>query len=363
MTTDQRDLPAPRRERLLELLRHRGSARVTDLAALLDVNAVTVRRDLARLENDGLIERTHGGASIPAALSLSLPNPLAAGLSEGQIAMLVPGLDFYWPEVARGVEARARQLGLRLLLRGHSYESEDERPALSPLFEADDVRGVIAVPNTKGPHAAEVMAWLAAQPAPSVLVEREAQIGPSGEPVESVVTDHALGAAMGVWHLWNLGHRRLGLVVSPTSPTTSKIKVGWQRACDELAAEDAFAVHIPNHRTPGFGAALEEVIGRCDETGATGLLVHSDREAMGLVQQLESHGRRVPDDISIVAYDDELAGLFTPALTAVRPARQALGAAAVDLLVARFEDPDRPVHRVVISPQLSIRESTAAPPA
>ncbi|MDR1212719.1 MAG: substrate-binding domain-containing protein [Propionibacteriaceae bacterium] len=361
MMTDQRDLPAPRRERLLELLRQRGSARVTDLASWLDVNAVTVRRDLARLESDGLIERTHGGASIPSALSLSQPNLAGAGLmNEGQVAMLAPGLDFYWPEVARGAEARARQLGLRLLLRGHSYESVDERPALAPLFEAEDVRGVIAVPNTKGPHADEVMAWLAAQPVPSVLVEREAQLGPTGEPVESVVTDHALGAAMAVWHLWQLGHRRLGLVVSPTSPTTSKIKVGWQRTCDELAAENAFAVHIPDHRTPGFAAALEEIIDRCDDLGATGLLVHSDREAMGLLQQLESRGRRVPDDISIVAYDDELAGLFTPALTAVRPARQALGAAAVDLLIARFEDPGRPVHRVIISPQLSVRESTAA---
>ena len=92
------------------------------------------------------------------------------------------------------------------------------------------------------------------------------------------------------------------------------------------------------------------------------MLVHSDREGIGLVQQMEARGLRVPEDISVVSYDDELAGLFSPALTAVRPARDALGAAAVDLLVARHADPNRPIHRIVISPELYVRESTGPAP-
>ena len=64
-----------------------------------------------------------------------------------------------------------------------------------------------------------------------------------------------------------------------------------------------------------------------------------------------------PDNLS----DDEVAQLFTPALTAVSPPRAGVGEAAVRLLVQRIEDPERPVHRVQLNPSLIVRASTAAP--
>jgi DNA-binding LacI/PurR family transcriptional regulator len=70
----------------------------------------------------------------------------------------------------------------------------------------------------------------------------------------------------------------------------------------------------------------------------------------------------VPAELSIVAYDDEVASLFSPALSAVRPPRRSIGRAAVDLLTARLADPGRPTHRVVISPTLHVRQSSSAPP-
>jgi DNA-binding LacI/PurR family transcriptional regulator len=278
--------------------------------------------------------------------------------------MLVPGLDFYWPAVSRSAEVRARAFGLRLTLRGDSYESVDERPALAPLFASDQVRGVLAVPNVEGPHAVEVIEWIAGQTIPCVLMEREAMAGPRCEPVESVASDHALGAELAVRYLRGLGHERVGLVVSRTSPTTRKVRLGFDRVGRELGLDPDRRVCavIPDARTIGFAAAVEGVIDQVVAKGVTALLVHSDREAMALAQQLESRGLRVPADISVIAYDDEVAEMFTPALTAIRPAREALGAAAVDLLVSRLLEPARPAHRVVISPQLRIRESSGPPP-
>jgi DNA-binding LacI/PurR family transcriptional regulator len=69
----------------------------------------------------------------------------------------------------------------------------------------------------------------------------------------------------------------------------------------------------------------------------------------------------VPGDLSLVAYDDEIAGLFSPPLTAVRPPRRSIGRAAVRLVTDRLADPELPAHRVVISPSLRIRESSAPP--
>ncbi|MDR1806395.1 MAG: substrate-binding domain-containing protein [Propionibacteriaceae bacterium] len=363
-------LADPRRQQLLSLLRERGSARVADLADDLGVTPVTIRRDLELLETEGLVERIHGGAR-PVESPDPDPSSTAADPAErlpqldGQLAMLVPGLDFYWPAVARSAEAEARRYGLRLLLRGDSYESVDERPALAPLFDSEDVRGVLAVPNIESDRAGEVIDWIAGRRQPCVLLEREAVAPSTHRPVESVTSDHALGAELGVRHLFELGHRRIGLVVSRTSPTTRKVRLGFERAVAELGLQEGARIdaRIPDTRTPGFAAAMDQVIGEVAATATTALLVHSDREAMGLVQHLELHGLSVPGDLSVVAYDDEVAGMFTPALTAVRPARKALGTAGVRLLVARLLDPDRPVHREVISPEIFVRESTAPPRA
>jgi len=91
--------------------------------------------------------------------------------------------------------------------------------------------------------------------------------------------------------------------------------------------------------------------------------VHADAEAIALVQRCEERHLTVPGELSVVAYDDEVAGLFSPALTAVRPPRRSIGRAAVRLVADRLADPDRPAHRIVISPSLRIRDSSAPPAA
>ena len=353
-------LPAQRRAELLSVLNADTALRVSDLASQLGVSVMTIRRDLTELQGQGLIRRVHGGAVLQQA-PVAVPSRLE---THGKIGFLVPSLDFYWPSVARSAETAAARRGLRLLLRGDSYDSVDERPALAALFAMDDVVGVGAVINTMGPHAAEVLEWLAQQTKPVVLIEREAVAGHFHRAVESVVTDHAEGAATAAQHLWDLGHRRIGCVVSRSSPTTRKITIGWRAACRQLGLpeDDIWVEDVPDHRTTSFAPTVETIIDRCLAEGLTGLLVHSDREAIGLVQHLEGRGLRVPDDISVVSYDDELAALFSPALSAVRPARDALGASAIDLLAARLADPGRPTHRVTISPELFVRESTGQAP-
>ncbi|MDR1386242.1 MAG: LacI family transcriptional regulator [Propionibacteriaceae bacterium] len=371
MTPAGRELPDQRRAVIWDTLVRNGSSRIADLAGVLNVTPTTVRRDLALMEEAGLVERLHGGARAivtadPAAgIEGSLTQAVAwNGRPGARLAMFVPALDFYWPTVARSAEAMARSHGLQFLLRGGSYESVDERPTLRPIYDSPDCVGVIIAPNIDGPQAEEVLEWIHSQATPSVLVERQAVLTSTGLPLESVTTDFPLGAAMAVRHLLALGHRRLALVSTPTSPHAEGIATGFGQTCAEqgLTARQALAFDIPDNRQAGFTAALEEVIDRLTTAGVTGLLVHSDREAMNLVQQLEARGLTVPQDISLVAYDDEVASLFSPALTAVRPARESIGQTAVALMVARLAEPARTVHRVLISPELFVRDSTAPPP-
>lgn len=369
MNTESRTLAAKRRASILEALRRDGMVRISDLSDKMGVTAVTLRRDIAHLDGEGLLRRVHGGATLPTAELLpAATQPLEAPAEPvhfGAAGMLVPSLDYYWPEVVRGAEEEASANGLRILLRGSSYGSADDRPQLERLLDHEDVCGLIAAPSLTAPSAAATIEWLSTIDTPVVLVERVATVGPRQAVVESVVSDHALGAAMAVHHLVSLGHRKVGLVTSENSPTSPHVHRGWLDACAETGRDPRSTVDtsIPTPGTAGWDTALDEVLDALAATGTTAVLVHADTEAMALVQRAEQRGVQVPSGLSVVAYDDEVAALFTPALTAVRPARRSIGRAAVSLLAARLHDPDRPSHRVVITPSLRVRGSSVPPPA
>lgn len=352
-------LPAGRRSHILAALARDGMVRVSELTEELGVTPVTLRRDLAQLEAEGLLERVHGGA-VPAPSGSAESNASPRGTTP-TIAVLVPSLDYYWPGVIRGMETAAQRHGMRLLLRGSSYELHDERPVLERLVRTEGVRGLLFAPNVDSPHGADVVAWLNERDLPVVLVERDAVRPDTHEPLESATTDHALGGVLAAHHLAELGHRRVGMVVSRLSPTSRKIAAGWERACEELGLDrsEHFERFVPDHRSPEFPEVVNAIIDTVLDSGTTALLVHSDPEAITVVEYALTRGLSVPGDLSVVAYDDQVAQLFNPALTAVSPPRASVGEAAAELLIRRLADPVRPAQRVLVSPRLIVRESTA----
>ncbi|WP_456286050.1 substrate-binding domain-containing protein [Microbacterium sp. JZ70] len=357
--TNSPQFAASRREAILDLLARTGELRIAELAEALGVAAVTLRRDLQHLEEQGLLIRVHGGA---------VPAPGGAARrrtkipSEITVGVLVPSLGFYWPQVVRSLEEAAREHGVSVVLRSTSYDLQDERPVLQRMREEDGVSGFVVAPNTDTEHSADVIAWLESSGLPYVLAEREAVVGAAEEPVEAVTTDHALGAAMAARHLVQLGHRRVGLLFR-ASPTARKIAAGWSSACRSLglASSDHLERMLPDRGAPDFSSTVQEVLESIANAGVTGLLVHSDREAMAIVDLVLAQGLAVPGDLSVIAYDDEFAELFTPPITGIAPPRAMIGRLALELLLARIAEPDRPVQRALLNPALNVRASTAAP--
>ncbi|GHH68989.1 substrate-binding domain-containing protein [Promicromonospora soli] len=389
--TEEAPLPSERRARLIARVRETGSARVSDLSRVLGVTPVTVRRDLALLVADGTLEKVHGGARIPARASgigahtgastgIALPDATSAGgVDQPTIGMVVPSLDYYWPEVIRGARGAA-QGAARLILRGASYDVDQVRRQVAALVGDDGgpgVDGLLVAPPVEGPEATELGEWLAGLSLPVVLMERHLAAGPYREPLESVATDHALGAGTAVRHLAERGHRRVGLVASRTSPHTTAVRRGFLAVADELGLDVALDLGTLPVSDAGWAGEAASVLDQCTAAGATALLVHSDREAISLVEQAQERGVRIPADLAVVAYDDEVAGLADPPLTAVRPPRAAIGAGAVELLTRRLgiagaeadggnggdlatgAGADRPVHRIELSPRLIVRASSA----
>ncbi len=329
--------------------------RVNELAELVGVAPVTLRRDMARLAADGVIRRLHGGAVLVDAEA----EPRSPSEAPSRVGMLVPSLDFYWPEVIRGAQDMAAERGASLMLRGTTYEDVNYRAHVEHMLQAG-AEALLLAPDVTTQETAELLDWLQRTGVPVVLVEREPSFVPGGQACESVTTDHAAGAAAAVRHLADLGHVKVGFVTNPGSPHKAEIHRGWVQAAQTCGLDtEAFRRDLHRPQPGNDGEEVAALVRDCLASGTTALLVHADREASAIVQHCQEVGIDVPGAFSVIAYDDEVAGLFTPPLTAVRPPRTSIGRAAMGLAVDRLRDPGRPAHRVIITPKLNIRESTA----
>lgn len=115
------------------------------------------------------------------------------------------------------------------------------------------------------------------------------------------------------------------------------------------------------HRDTAGVDELAGILDTCRATGTTGLLIHSDPQAVLLQQYARDHGWSIPGDLAIVAYDDEVAENAEPAITALRPPKQHVGRLAVESIVGRLTDGvDRPIQRTYLLPTLHARESSRA---
>lgn len=351
-----------RRERLMEELRAHGAITVRGIAAKLGVSELTIRRDVNILADEGLVSRVHGGATLPSKLDRSIAGrPHSHSYS---IGMVVPSLEYYWPQVISGARTEAEEQNLRILVRGSAYDAADNRRQVQALLDTQNVDGLIVAPDMTGDQGQELLRWLNALPIPVVLAERRSPIEIPAHRLEWVATDHVFGAGMAVRHLWQEGHRRIGCLTDSSSPTSPHVVRGWEQALSTLKIPLDGSVHDDSAKPDGDRAGhFDYVLELCRKTGTTAMLVHSDTQAVAFVQHCVDKGLQVPGDIAIVGYDDEVAYLAEPAISAVRPPKQYVGKVAVQLMAARLaEGRMRPVHRIELNPELILRESSAGAP-
>ncbi|MFC9729687.1 substrate-binding domain-containing protein [Streptomyces roseolus] len=354
-----------RHDRILRLVRERGSVRVGELAAALGVSVETARRDVAALAAVGRVRRLHGTVTWPTAplnardarLARRTPRNAPGGLVLG---MVVPVSGYYFRSVIQGARRAAADSGVRLLVGVTDYTSARDHQHVATLLDAG-VDGLLLAPSwaLDGPDEAEA-APFAAPPVPAVLVERRIPLGVPGSHLDRVVSDHAGGAALAVRHLVQLGHRRVALLARHTH-TRPAVREGYLSAVRALGLPDDDL--SPDPVGPGGrpddigGDRLLELIGAGEVRAA---LVHTDIDAVDLLRRLRAHGVRVPEDFALVCHNDETAALADVPLTSVSPATFAVGEAAVRLLVRRLEDPDAAHSAVEWLPRLVVRDSCGA---
>lgn len=355
-----RESGADRRQRVLAVVEARGEVRVTELAGELEVSVITARRDVEDLARAGRLRRGHGVARSLVPLRAASPARAPGG---GVVALVVPERHAYLNEVVHGARAAFEEAGTRIVLHPAPQVAGAEQPIVERVLAGEDVRGLLIAPRWRTVAAEEADdRWLAGVGVPVVLMERRPRPGSALHARDSVCTDHWYGVHLAVRHLVALGHRRLVLAARDDSPTARALRAAFAEAC---AARPEVEDHAVVLSAPGAGAdpaagaegpSLPEVV---RSRAATGLLLHGDVDALMLVQQLAEAGLSVPRDCSVVAYDDVVAALGNPPLTAVAPAKAEVGRLAARLVIERLGADAGPPRRVTVLPELKVRGSTA----
>ncbi len=186
------------------------------------------------------------------------------------------------------------------------------------------------------------------------VVALEAGQNPS-IPVASV--DQRAGAAAATRHLLSLGHKTVWHLAGPADWQEADERIwGWRSALE--AAGRVVPPPLRGDWTPRSGYEAGEAL--LKTPGLTALFVGNDQMALGVLRRFHEAGREVPRDVSLVGFDDiPEAAYFTPPLTTVRQDFAELGKRCLELLLARLEGAEH-LARVLVSPELVVRESTAA---
>jgi DNA-binding LacI/PurR family transcriptional regulator len=279
------------------------------------------------------------------------PNRAARALGLGRagaVTVITADTMLYgYASTLQGVEEAARQQGLAVGIR----VVESDRPA--------DIRQ--AVDYVSDPSAGSVLVIAfdsagagvlrALPPGIPVVAATEAG-GLPGTPHPMIYLDERHAATEATAHLLGLGHRTVHHVAIPSETGTSARQAGWRQALREAGAPVPPVVRV------GWDPRSTYLAGRrlAADAAVTAILCGNDDTALAVRRALYEAGRNVPDDVSVVGFDDvPAAAYWTPALTTVRMDFVGLGRACVaELTGARPAVPLAP-------PRLVIRESTARP--
>ena len=373
-----------RRDAILRELRLRGTLSVADFAVRLGISPITLRRDLRDLEAEGQLTRVHGGATrLQPLTETELPRTrsgqqLAAtfGVSPRKtgdeppvatIGMIAPTRGYYYAETINGARDAARLAGVRLMLAISDYNEAEELRMFDRMLTLR-LDGLLITPSKSDFSDSPLRTLIEGSPIPVTVLERIWEHPTRTRVVDSVRSDHRHGAEIAVAHLADLGHRNLALWTFD-NPHVAEIRSGFEAAAERRGCRVHRPIFDYGHRdwdSLDSPHNVRRYLAEAVESGVTGLLVHPDQLAVQLVQAAGEMGVDIPRELSVIAYDDEIASLSETRLTAVAPPKRAIGFAAIDACLRSIAYASSgegfPAQRTRLLPVLRVRESTAPLP-
>jgi LacI family transcriptional regulator len=343
--------------------RRRGAITIEDVARAAGVSAMTVSRVINQGRN---VRESTRAAVLNAVERLNYsPNTAARSLAAGEATHV--GLLYanpsagYLSQFLIGALHAARSAGVHLVIESCESEDADEQAEVTRRFATSDVEGVILPPPLS--ESQPILVELEAAEIPAVTV---ALGSPREDGLNVRIDDHAAAVEM-TRYLLDLGHRNIGFIKGHPNIVASHDR--YRGFCDAVAEAGLDPEKAPveqgyfSYRS-GLTAG-ERLLAR--STRPTAIFASNDDMAAATVSVAHRLGLNVPDDLSIVGFDDTaLATSVWPELTTVKQPIAAMAEAAVELLIADLRGRRAGGHRNfaerVLSHAMIIRESSGPPP-
>lgn len=335
---------------------------IQDIAQAAGVSHTTVSR---ALRDSSLIRVEVRERIQKLALEMGyIPNAVAQSLRGERthtIGLVVTTIaDPFVGRVVRGVEAVAQQYNLSLLLSVSNNDPDLEVAAVEN-FHRRRVDGIIvAAAQLTAQHEKR----LTSISVPTVLINQQAET--RLEHLHSVSVDDAGGARSAVEHLLGLGHHAVGWLGAGNRPRSNRVRLESYRealAGGGVQARPDWISNAPpeHHDHTDDVRDGQQMLPALVEAGVTAVFCYNDMMAVGALLACRALGIRVPEQLSIVGFDDiELAQFVTPPLTTVHQPKLRLGQTAMEMLLDLLAG--RPVEDSILPTALVVRGSTATPP-
>lgn len=288
-----------------------------------------------------------------------VPNALARGLRFKQthtIGLIVTDItNPFFTTLARGVEDVAYEHNFSVFFCNTDESADEETQYINVLIQKQ-VDGLLVVPTERTPESIE---FLNTHAVPFVLLDRHVP----DHQVDVVRCDSDQGAYDLVQHLLDLGHTRIAGLSGSASVTTSRDRInGYQRAMSDAGLEhEAHRAYFTSFTVEGGYESAQQALSEPERP--TALFAANNFIAIGALRALRDAKLRVPDDISVVSFDDFPASiLLDPFMTIVEQPAYEMGRRATKLLFERLNDegPDGP-QEIVLPTKLHIRKSSSPP--
>jgi LacI family xylobiose transport system transcriptional regulator len=348
-TTDRADQTDPiaaaqRRVTLADIATEAGLSLATVSKVLngrSDVSELTRARVEKLLHSHGYLRRATAVASGSARM----------------VELLFHELESEWAiEIIRGVERVARQAGISLIVTESGDRHSPGHAWIDGVLSRRPI-GVILVFSDLDPQTKHK---LRSRGVNFVVVD------PADEPepdVASIGSANWAGGFAAAQHLLSLGHRRIGMISGPDDMLCSVARVDGYRSALERAGVsfDAELVRVGDFHVDGGRRGASELLDLPDPP--TAIFAGSDLQALGVYEAARPRGVRVPEDLSVVGYDDlRFARWVGPPLTTIRQPLGEMAETAARMLIRMSEDPDAPLNqRFDLATSLVVRASTAPP--
>jgi LacI family transcriptional regulator len=331
---------------------------IKDLAKLAGVSVTTISRalndysdvnkDTRKKIKDLARELNYHPNTVARSLVMKKTRTIGVILSEIKRSGVKDAVAF---EILCGINDRASELNYDILLFNTSPKKQLSK-SYNELCKERRVEGaIISGLRVNDQYLQEVAGQI---DFPSVLID----IPLSGKKVGNVTTDNVRGATLAVRHLIELGHREIAMINGHDEAAVSQERLqGYRQTLEEFGIPfRPELVYNGNFSEEGGGVAVHQILHQHPDV--TAIFSASDLMVLGAIRALELVGRKVPESMSIVGYDDiALASYCSPRLTTIHQDRYEMGYQAAQLLIDMLEG--RTINRqFIMMNELIVREST-----